>query len=58
MWEANKSLPMKEYTKWRYTDVVIEGRQLVEDKSYLLDEHGKSKVRIETILPLAVCTSL
>ncbi len=43
-WEEARQKPKKTFTQYRWTDTVIEGWVLVEDKSGLLDEHGKSKV--------------
>ncbi len=43
-WEEARGKPKKTFTQYRWTDTVIEGWVLVEDKSGMLDEHGKSKV--------------
>ena len=43
-WEEGRQRRKKEWTQYRWTDTVIESQVLLEDKSTLLDEFGKSKV--------------
>ena len=55
-WEEGRSKPKKTFTQFRWTDTVIEGLVLVEDKSNTLDENGKMKVRkalLATVLAAA-----
>ncbi len=43
-WETYRDAPKKTFTQYSWTSTVLDGLALLEDRSDLLDENGKSKV--------------